>query len=101
MSLSKARKIMPVLPPDQWRKLKHRLSDKQLFWNCRGCKYICYFFFMKRIIFLNIFKNIILKYLDVFTFLSFFAVTIHLKFQDVDPTFIYGMLSEVSDEYSG
>ena len=28
-------------------------------------------------------------------------VPIHLEFQDVDPTFIYGMLSEVSEKYSG
>ena len=34
-------------------------------------------------------------------FLSFFAVPIHLEFQDVDPTLIYRMLSKVSDEYSG
>ena len=62
MSLSKQRKITPVLPPDQWRKLKCRLSDKQLFWNCRGCKYICgffsfLFFFYKKDFFKNIFKK--------------------------------------------
>ena len=34
-------------------------------------------------------------------FFFFFLVPIHLKFHDVDPSFMYGMLSKLSDEYSG
>ena len=76
MSLSKPRKITPVLPPDQWRKLKCRLSDKQLFWNCRGCKYICgflfFFFFYKKDFFENIFKKkLILSIWSFFTLVFF------------------------------
>ena len=40
MSYSKPCKVNPVLTPDQRRKLKGKLTDKQLFWTARGGIYI-------------------------------------------------------------
>ena len=40
MSYSKPCKVNPVLTPDQRRKLKGKLTDKQLFWTARGGRYI-------------------------------------------------------------
>ena len=60
-----------------------------------------FFFFYKKDFFKNILKKkLILSNWSFFTLL-FFAVPIHLEFEGVDPSFMYGMLFELSVEYSG
>ena len=89
MSQSKMKKITLSLLPNQCRKLREKLNNKQLYWNNRGCEYN-YLFYSKNE-----------KYLVYIYILFFVSVLIHLDYQDVDPMFISGMLSEVLDEYSG